>query len=261
MQANFGFKSAHEVIPLARAAEEKALHVDPDVAEAHALLAVCLGSYEHDWSAAEREWHLAMAHEPVSRDVRFWYGNHHLLPIGRLDEAVETMAKGLQDDPLNLLYRHHYARGLRHAGRLDEAEAELRGILDVDADFPWALETLGAVCAQQGKEAEALVLTERAHAVTPWSNTVIGQLAALLECAGDRRRANALIDQLSSGDVYGASTGLAILHAMQGDIEQAAEWANRGIAQRFLPLVHVVGPLLRPHPQWRGLARLMNLPG
>ena len=86
-------------------------------------------------------------------------------------------------------------------------------------------------------------------------------IPALLKCAGDRRRANALIEQLSSGDVYGASTGLAILHAMQGDIEQAAEWANRGIAQRFLPLVHIVGPLLRPHAQWRGLARLMNLPG
>jgi len=44
-----------------------------------------------------------MALEPVSNDVRFWYGNHYLLPIGRYPEAVETMESGLQEDPLNLL--------------------------------------------------------------------------------------------------------------------------------------------------------------
>src|SRR5262249_36225271 len=160
------------------------------------------------------------------------YGNHYLLPIGRIAEAVETMASALQDDPLNLLYRHLYARGLRHLGRLDDAEAELRGVLDIDADFPCALETLGAVCAQQGNWQEALVFTERAHVVTPWSHTVAGQLAALLDRTGDRKRTDALLETLGTGEAYGASTGLAIFHAMSGDTEKAADWAARGIAQR-----------------------------
>jgi eukaryotic-like serine/threonine-protein kinase len=260
MLANLGFRPAHEVMPLARAAEEKALQVDPALPEAHALLGVCAGCYGHDWIGAEHEWQLAMAREPISRDVRFWYGNHYLLPIGRVAEAVETMARGLQDDPLNLLYRHLYARGLRHLGRLDESEAELRGVLDIDASFPWALETLGAVCAQQGNWEEALALTERAHVVTPWSCTVMGQLAALLDRAGDRTRTDALLKTLGTGEAYGASTGLAIFHAMRGDAEQAAEWAARGIAQRFLPLVYMVAPLLRSQRQWPALARLLNLP-
>ena len=260
MLANLGFKPAHEMMPLARAAEEKALRVDPALPEAHALLGVCAGGFGHDWIGAEREWRLAMARAPISSDVRFWYGNHYLLPIGRVAEAVETMARALEEDPLNLLYRHLYARGLRHLGRLDEAEAELRGILDVDANFPWALETLGAVCAQQGHSEEALALTERAHVVTPWSCTVVGQLAALLERAGDRTRADALLRTLGTGEAYGASTGIAIFHAMRGDAEQSAEWAARGIAQRFLPLVYMVAPLLKSQRQWRALARLLNLP-
>jgi eukaryotic-like serine/threonine-protein kinase len=260
MLANMGFKPAHEMMPLARAAEEQALRVDPALPEAHALLGVCAGGFGHDWIGAEREWRLAMAREPISRDVRFWYGNHYLLPIGRVAEAVDTMARALEEDPLNLLYRHLYARGLRHLGRLDEAEGELRGILDVDASFPWALETLGAVYAQQGRSEEALALTERAHEVTPWSYTVMGQLAALLERAGDRKRANALLETLGTGEAYGASTGLAIFHATSGNTEQAAEWAARGIAQRFLPLVYMLAPLLRTQPQWPALARLLNLP-
>jgi tetratricopeptide (TPR) repeat protein len=132
--------------------------------------------------------------------------------------------------------------------------------LEIAPDFPWALETLGAVCAQQGNWEEALAFTERAHAVTPWSNTVIGQLAALLDRTGDRTRVDALLETLGTGEAYGASTGLAIFHAMKGDFEQAAEWAARGIAQRFLPQVYMVAPLLRPQRQWPALARLMNLP-
>jgi tetratricopeptide (TPR) repeat protein len=164
------------------------------------LLGVCAGCFGHDWSGAEREWRLALSREPTSRDVRFWYGNHYLVPIGRVAEAVEIMGRALEEDPLNLLYRHIYARGLRHHGRLDAAEAELRSILDVDADFPWALETLGAVRAQQGNSEEALAFTERAHVVTPWSNTVMGQLAALLERAGDRQRAASLVHTLGAGE-------------------------------------------------------------
>ena len=103
-------------MPLARAAEEKALRVDPTLPEAHALLGVCAGGFGHDWIGAEREWRLAMAREPISRDVRLWYGNHYLLPIGRVAEAVETMASALQEDPLNLLYRHIMRAGFDTSG-------------------------------------------------------------------------------------------------------------------------------------------------
>jgi Flp pilus assembly protein TadD len=127
------------------------------------------------------------------------------------------------------LYRHHYARGLRHLGRLDEAAAELRGVLDVDPDFPMALETLGAIFAQQGDSEEALALTERAHVVTPWSYTVVGQLAALRDRTGESKRAEALLETLGTSEAYGASTGLAIFHAMTGSFEQAAEWPLEGL--------------------------------
>ena len=77
------------------------------------------------------------------------------------------------------------------------------------------------------------------------------------ERARDLRRKPVYV--LGTGEAYGASTGLAIFHAMTGNPEQAAEWAARGIAQRFLPLFYVVAPLLRSQRQWPALARMMNL--
>ena len=82
--------------------------------------------FDHKWIGAEREGRVAMAREPVSRDIRFWYGNHYLLPIGR-PVAVQTMARGLEEDRLNLLYRHHLRAWSSTPRRLDDAEAELRG--------------------------------------------------------------------------------------------------------------------------------------
>jgi serine/threonine-protein kinase len=259
--AGFGIAAAREVIPLACAAELEALRIDPSLAEAHALLGCWAGGYDHDWNAAERRWRLAMAHEPVSHDVRFWYGNHYLAPMGRVAEAVEIMARALQEDPLNLLYRSILARGLRQAGRLPEAEAELRKVLEIDETFPPALGTLGAVCAQQGRFQEALTLTERACAITPWENSIKGQLAALLVRSGDKSRADALIQTLGSGDASGTSAGLAVYYAMCGDLDRAAEWAGRAIEQRYPPLIAILKPLLGSSPQWPPLAKLMNLPG
>src|SRR6185295_12389193 len=244
MLANLGIRPAREVIPLARRAEEQALRVEPSLPEAHALLGVCAGD-DYDWSESERQWRLAMAREPVSRDVRFWYGNHYLLPIGRFAEAVEEMAKGLQEDPLNLLYRHHYAVGLRHAGRPEDAEAELRKVLEIDENFPQALGTLGALCAQQGRLEEALTWTERAAALTPWAHPIIGQLAALLVRTGATKRGDEWLEKLRSGQTCGTPTGLAVFHAMCGEFDRAADWAEQGIKERYPPLLRIVGPLLR----------------
>ena len=259
--AALGIRPARDVIPLARAAAHEALRVEPSLPEAHALLGVWAGTYDYDWNEAERQWRLAMARDVVSPDILFWYGNHYLLPIGRPQEAVDVMARGLQEDPLNLLYRHHFAVGLRHAGRPEDAEAELRKVLEIDESFPLALGTLGAVCAQQGRFEEALTLTEKAYALTPWANPIVGQLAALLVRAGATSRADALIETLGRGKAYGAPAGLAVFHALCGEFDRAAEWTGRAIEERYPPLVATLGPLLRSSPGWPALAKLMNLPG
>ena len=260
MVAHLGIRPAREVMPLARAAAEEALRLDPSLSEAHAVLGVWAGLFSYDWKEAERRWHLAMARDPVLRDVRLWYGNHYLLPIGRPAEAVDAMAWGLEADPLNLLYRHHWARGLRNAGRFQEAEDELRKILELDANFPYALGTLGSLYAQEGRLEEALALTERVYALTPWANTIVGQLAALLVRTGEKQRAEALLEPLRPGAAYGAPTGMAMFHAMCGEFDRAGEWAARALDERYPEFLKILRPWLQSTPQWPALARLMNLP-
>ena len=260
MVASLGIRSTREVIPLARAAVHEALRIEPALPEAHALLGVWAGGYDnYDWHAAEQHWRVAMAREPVSCHVRFWYGNHYLLPLGRFQDALVAMEKGLEGDPINLLYRHHLAVCLRNAGRLEDAEAELRRVLELGEDFPMAVGTLGAVCAQQGRLGEALMLTEKAHALMPESNPIAGQLAALLVLTGSTSRAEALLERLRPGTLCGAPTGMAVFHAMCGEFDRAAEWTERAIEARYPLLVPTLGPLLYSSSKWPVLARMMNL--
>jgi eukaryotic-like serine/threonine-protein kinase len=261
MFASLGIKPTREVIPLARAAVDEALRIEPSLPEAHALRGVWAGGYDnYDWREAEQHWRVAMSGELVSYHVRFWYGHHYLLPLGRLHDALAEMKKGLEGDPINLLYRHNSAVGLRNVGRLDEAEAELRRVLELDERFALAVGTLGAVCAQQGRFEEALVLSERAHALSPWSNQIVGQLAALLVSAGATSRAETLLDGLRPGTAWGAPTGMAVFHAMRGEFDRAAEWAERAIDLRYPLLIALLRPLLGSTPVWPALARMMNLP-
>jgi Flp pilus assembly protein TadD len=201
-----------------------------------------------------------MSGELVSCHVHFWYGHHYLLPLGRFHDALAQMKKGLEGDPINLLYRHHLAVGLRNLGRLDEAEAELRRVLELDEHFALAVGTLGAVCAQQGRFEEALALSERAHALSPWSNQIAGQLAALLVSAEATSRAETLLDGLRPGTAWGAPTGMAVFHAMSGEFDRAAEWAARAIDVRYPLLIALLRPLLGSTPVWPALARMMSLP-
>jgi serine/threonine-protein kinase len=261
MMASLGMRPTREVIPLARAAVHEALRIDPSLPEAHALLGVWTGGYdEYDWNRADQSWRLALARDPVSSHVRFWYGNHYLLPLGRFQEALDAMAKGLEGDPINVLYRHLYADGLRNAGHFDDAEAEWRRVLQLDERFPMAVVTLGTLCAQQGRLGEALALSEQAYALTPWSHPAVGQLAAVLVRTGETSRAETLLEGLRAGDTWGAPIGLAMFHGICGEFDQAAAWAERAIEERYPRIVGLLGPLLRSTRRWPALARKMNLP-
>ncbi len=257
-QAGRGSIAPRQAIQLARAAEEAALGIDPSLPEARGMLGVLAGM-DYNWTEAEAHWRAAMAREPAPPDVLFWYGNHYLLPIGRSSQAVELEFRVLESDPLNLLYRMLYAIALEHAGRLQDAEAELQKVMELDENS-LAVGTLGLIYARQGRYEEALTATERAHALAPQSDLIMGQLAALLVRSGAASRAKTLIEQVKSGQSYTAPVGATVFHALCGEFDQAAVWAERAIEERHPLLIARLGPLMRQSAQWPGLARQMNLP-
>jgi tetratricopeptide (TPR) repeat protein len=135
--AVLGMLPAHEATPLARAAVQKALSVDPSLPDALATLGWIAAFYDYNWTEAERLFGLAVAANPVPPKVH-WHEGHYLLSMGRPKEAIEEIERALQGDPLNVSYRRSLACCLLGANSEADAAKECLRTLKLDESEYWA---------------------------------------------------------------------------------------------------------------------------
>jgi len=264
--ASNGVRPASEVMGQARAEARKALDLDPDLPEALAALGVGAAAYDFDWKESERWFKLAMSPGSVTSGVRYCYAFYHLLPHGRLDEAVKELERALDEDPLNVGIRVAWINGLHAAGRDDRAIAEADKILETDKSKFSVYLALARIYSFRGRFAEALAAVEKAYQLASWNVRATALFAGILIQSGDRSRAEELVAKLKaqSGDAYGTPMALAVFHAMCGETDAAADWFEKAIDQRDPAVVgYLRTPLmkvLRSSPRWPALAKQMNLP-
>ena len=261
--ATSGMRPAHELQPLARAAAQRALALDPSLPEALANLARITAFYDYNWSEAERLFTLAMAREAPPPALRQLYALF-LLHTGRTSPSVEEMQRALEDDPLNSYFRWILAIGLLISGRHEEAAAECLRILDADDGYFLAHWSLALIKLEQGAFDESARAAEKAYSLAPWNLTLAGHLAGLLTRAGNTSRAAAVLETLGDGNAYGVPLGFVGYYLMCSEIDLAADYAEKAIAQRQ-PMVTAfmrmpLARALRASPRWPALAKLTNLP-
>lgn len=123
--------------PLARAAAEKALSLDPDLAEAHASLAMARFFGQWDFTGAERGFQRALRLAPGYVTAHHWYA-YWLAAMGRFDEAVAEIRRAREIDPTSLTVNRDLGHILLYAKRYDEAAAQLKTVVRMDPSFPHA---------------------------------------------------------------------------------------------------------------------------
>src|SRR5262249_6047482 len=103
-----------------RAAAEKAVQLDPLLAEAYRALG---STYARDaqWQMSEKSFRRALELDPNDSLIRNEFAANLLLPLGRIDEAVDQMRLASKSDPLSPYVERILVQGLFIAGRLDEA--------------------------------------------------------------------------------------------------------------------------------------------
>ena len=98
-----GFMSPKETNAQCRQATKKALELDKLLPQAHSMMAMLLAN-EFDWKEAELEFCRALELGPESTErLRQFYSEFYLVPLQRLDEAVERSQKAMERDPLSPL--------------------------------------------------------------------------------------------------------------------------------------------------------------
>jgi Tfp pilus assembly protein PilF len=256
-------RAAREVMPLARAAAERALRLDASVPDAHSVVGQVAGIFEFDWERAEHHQALAMSHEPVSPAVRIGY-SRHLMLTHRSIEGAEQARRMLERDPLNLMGRLFLAHCLQAAGHVAAAAAQIRQVLELDERLWLAHLLRGLNQVAQGLYEDALVSSERAYDLAPWNLRVIGLRAGMLMRSGDTAKAEALLNSLGPPNMYGVPAARMLFHQVCSEFEHGATWAKLAIEQRDpVAVIHLLGPdtrAWRSSSRWPELARMMNSP-
>jgi len=260
--AAVGGLPSREAMTRARELATRAIEIDPDLPEAHAMLGIVSGVLDYDWQETERRFRLAMAREPISPHLRQWNAWFHLFSMGRATETKQQMDRVVEEDPLSQMWRYTMSVTLAGSGRDDEALRESRKAVELDPQFwlGWTFQSL--LHAVHGRHAESLTCAEKGIAGAAWAPQAIGAMAAALANMDRTVDAEPLLATLQSDTAVGP-LGLVCYSVARGDVDSAVEWAEKAADQRIASLVTLLirafEPRLNKSPGWPALLKKLNL--
>ncbi len=250
-------------------AAEKAVALDPDLAEGYSARGLLRVFLNWDWQGAQDDLDRALALAPGDAHVQRRYGL--LLAIrGRSEEATEALRKAAESDALFPANWLHLGRYYLATGRVPLARSAFERALEIapgmDVNFDLALLALF-----EGRPAAALADFERnRHEMSRLSGTALAQ-HALGHARESRQALVALIRKY--GDKSPAL--VAGVYSWLGERDPVFEWLDRAYAMHDpglvgirakealcgrLPLMFALRDQLRDDPRYKAFLRKMNLP-
>lgn len=261
-----GLVRPSEAAAIGRRSAHRAVMLDEGSGEAHALLGVFIGVFEHDWKAAERGFKRALELNPASAQVRSRYAMFFLVPVMRLDEAHAEMEKVLALDPLSADLHCQMAQVLMFQRTYAEAEGRVQTTLELDAGFFFAYWLRGAIQFMQQRYSEAMASMESAIRIFGRAPVALAAKAAASALSGRSREARRLVSELEDAaqSSYISPVSLAWLNMFLGRTDAAFAWLDRAIEERDLQIIHLAcKPLydgLRTDPRFSALLKRLRLP-
>ena len=246
--------------PKARDAAQRALKLDPRLVEAHAVLGNVAMSYDWDFSAAEKEFKIALALNPNYTFTHEWYA-HLLMVEGRFDEALAETTHVLDLEPATPLFHVVKAEILYHARRYDEAIVESLSVVKAHPEFVLAYYWLGSSYREKKMYPQAIATFESARKITgdmPFIIMAIGHAQAVAGNIQEANRALTLLKQIKQAmlvpDIYPAAIYVGL-----GDRDRAFHYLDLALQQRIDRLVYLkVEPMADPLRSDPRFAQLMS---
>ena len=257
-----------EPLRKARAAVNRALELDPDLAEAHTALGLVRFYFEWDWAGAEAEFRRAIELNPGSRASQEEYG-WFLTATGRLDEGLAYSREAARLDPLSVGPVHDIAINHMVRGDLDQAAATFRRAIDIDPNWTWGYVKLGRTLAMQGKCPEALAQAEVAERRIAGGSAPLSRawLGATYAICGEPVRARQKLEELHalSKERYVDPSTYADIHASLGEVDEALRWYEKAWEDRTPNMAYAaigarINRRLAGLPRYEAIVRRMSFP-
>ena len=266
-QLGYGsYVSPEDTFPRARAAAEKALALDPSLAEGHASRGYALMYYDWDFAEAESEYRRAIQLNPSYAVAHQWYA--YLLtamerPFAAADAEI-SIAKAL--DPLSPAINTDRAYISYYYGRNEDALHAVGLALEMDPKFPLGYFWLGRIYTSQGRYADADQAFHNIGPLRTWT-PAMAALGYMYGKAGRVQDAKAILaefDALTRHGRYASAYAIAAIYAGLGDRERMFQYLDAAYREHSHWLVWLKRDPrwdeFRADPRFENLVRKVGLP-
>jgi eukaryotic-like serine/threonine-protein kinase len=242
----------------ARDSVQRALALEPALAEAHA---------QHAWIQIFHDWEWHRAESSLDRAQELAPGSAAVLRLrgvlagilGRQDEGIALLRRALELDPLSAAAYHSLGRALNAAGDLAGAEEAFRRALELAPQRVITHAYLATTLLAQGRAAEAV---DEAR-LEPEKGARTWVLALAHRALGHDAESDAALRELVDRHADTYALQVAEVHAARGEADEAFAWLDRAIAIRDTGMAYVkTNPLLRAlqgNARWSALLEKLDL--
>jgi serine/threonine protein kinase/tetratricopeptide (TPR) repeat protein len=231
--AHYGFLPSQQACPRVTAITERAVAIDPTLAEAHCSLGLGHTYFGWDFREAERTFRKALSLKPTLALAHGWLGVLYGF-AGRYEAAIAEANQALEDEPLSPLLNCLVCIGHFYSRRYDEAIKACQTALEVAPNFGPALWCLSLPYTELGRHNEAIVFLRESllsMRQSPWVTMLLG---GALARAGRRAEAVSVLDELQSRATreFIPSLCLGWIHLRLGEVDQAYTCMERAFVER-----------------------------
>lgn len=229
----------------ANAEARRALKLEPDLGQAHALL--CQVKTQHDWAWDAAEQSCKEAIDLMPGDAHGYRSYAMLLGVRcRLPEALETVDMALERDPTSGISQLAAARIYWEARDFEQASTLAAAALRLDPGLGRGYRLLGLTRLFEGATEEGLLFLER-HAKragrTPLSLSILGYGYGVAGRGGDAGRVRDELQALPDA----RPADLALVHLGMGNHDKALDALERAVDERSsLMILLGVDPIFDP---------------
>lgn len=244
---------------LSREAIERALALNPNLAEAHNQMGRIKRYVDLDWVGADASIQRAMALDP-GNSANLRSAAHSAAQFGHSDEALELARRAVELDPLNPHNWEQLGEISYFQGQLAGAEEDVKKSLELSPDVWPGPALLSRVYVMQGRPRDALpeVARVRSDGQRTWL------YAVTYYALGQKKQSDAALNELIAKYSARDAFLIATVYAFRNQRDEAFEWLDRAYAQRDggLDLTNLEPMLKNLHgdPRYSAFLKKVHLP-
>jgi serine/threonine-protein kinase len=229
-----------DAYPRAKAAAERALQRDPDLADAMISIGKVLTWHEWSFAAGAKSLEHAVAIAPNNSEAQ-WVLGTAWPTIGRLGEGVDAVRKAVMLDPLRVEYAGWLARFHLYAKDYYSALATGKELLEIDEHYGRGFVWMGSAHLALGDADLALEWFQRGQALERAVRSYDAMIVRALAALDRKEEAQEILSRLEaeSKQHYVRSEYLAMGHAAMGDLDRAFESLDRAYQARSAGMIYL----------------------